>query len=222
MNNMAPSTSGSPKHDYTVPSIPFPVVTIHYGPTTVDAPASLVYETLSDVSTWSQWNSLVPKCDILSRPSVESASPIESDRSREDTILSVGALIRFHVAMGFVPVRVFYVVNKMSSPPKKDDNTKAKSTEPTSLPAKDMYIINWRNAPTRQSWVPSWLIRFERTHEIRILDEGSCEVETWDCQAGPSAYFVKWFMHGRLEREFGNWVEGLRKYCEQEWQKRRP
>ena len=200
---MNPSTTSEPQRTYTVPSIPSPVVTIHAGPTVVKAPASVVFETLSDVSTWSKWNTFVPKCDIIARSQNLAGS---EDETTSDPKLSVGDIIRFHVAIG-VPVRVTYVVNKVTRP---HDPVKL-SGSPS---AKDMYTINWKNPSFTQSWILSWLIRFERTHEIRILDEGSCEVETWDCQAGPSAYMVKWLLTKRLNKEFEKWVEGLKDYCE--------
>ena len=195
------------QRSYTVPSVPSPVVTIHAGPTVIKAPASLVFETLSDVSTWPKWNSFVPKCDITSRPQRPAGS---ADWATSNSKLNVGDIIRFHVAVG-VPVRVTYVVNKVTMPYDSVDLSGASSKLPNS---KDMYTVNWKNPPFIQSCIPSCLIRFERTLEIRILDAGSCEVETWDCQAGPSAYLVKWLLKKRLNKEFGNWIQGLKEYCE--------
>lgn len=204
---MDPSTTSEPQRTYTVPSIPSPVVTIHAGPTAIKAPAPVVFETLSDVSTWPKWNSFVPKCDIILRSQKLAGS---ADEASSGSKLSVGDIIRFHVTIG-VPVRVTYVVNKVTRPGDALDPSAPLSESPN---AKDMYTVNWKNPSFTQSWIPSWLIRFERTHEIRILDEGSCEVETWDCQAGPFAYMVKWLLTKRLNKEFGNWVEGLKEYCE--------
>ena len=182
---------------------------MHSGRTVIKAPASLVFDTLTDVSTWPKWNPFVPKCDIISRPHQRAGS---AGGVAPDSTLRVGDIIRFHVAIG-VPVRVTYVVNKITTP---HDALDPSATSLESPNAKNMYTINWKNPSFFRSWVPSWLIRFERTHEVRILNAGACEVETWDCQAGPSAYLVKWLMTKRLNKEFENWVEGLKAYCERQ------
>ena len=205
---MAQESSESEEKSYTLPLVPSPVVTVSYGPTQVAAPASFVFKVLRDISTWHKWNTMVPRCQILSEPGSDTVD--STGRQLPSSLLKEGTLMCMRGSIGSLPFKLTALINKISPPDDPDSPKSNAETSPT-------FIINWCKPAPKDDWTPLWMLRFERTHEIRSLENDLCEVETWDCQAGIMAHPVKFLLRQKLQQQFKNWIEGLRDFCEEEW-----
>ncbi|KAF2757663.1 hypothetical protein EJ05DRAFT_501190 [Pseudovirgaria hyperparasitica] len=73
-----------------------PVLKCH-AETHINAPASLVYSLLTDLSQWPVWNEMVPQVTIAYSPSADSANT--------DMRMRLGQRLQFHVRMPMFGVR---------------------------------------------------------------------------------------------------------------------
>jgi len=197
MLDMATADPPPPNLDLSTPRIPSSaaVLTI-YAHTKIEAPASKILSTLLDTSTWSSWNTFAPHVNISSQPS--SPNDTTDHFLRKDT----------HFTME--------VIMDPSKPTKFYHTALVVTDLQDTAPVK---TVSWA-IDAAATGLMSYGLRTERLHEIREVGNGTCEVRTWECQAGPLAYTVKWMFARRLNEAFGEWLAGLKKYVEGEEQGR--
>ncbi|RAL12253.1 uncharacterized protein BO97DRAFT_405600 [Aspergillus homomorphus CBS 101889] len=107
-----------------------------------------------------------------------------------------------------------------------DSTDPADSATPTQAPpATRKATITWANDTAFQGRVMATLHSAERVHELierEVPDPEHggtrtvTEVTNWEVQSGYLAYVVKWMFEGRLEENFGVWVDDLRGFVEGE------
>ena len=80
---------------------------------------------------------------------------------------------------------------------------------------RENHRLSWRNID-----YPSWALRAERWQVLSSIitspeaGKTRTQYETWEAFDGVLAYFVKWFIGGKLKRAFGAFVDGLQGRCE--------
>lgn len=134
--------------------------------TTTSAPAPAVLETSLDVSTWSKWNTFVPRVDILS---------LESTSSR----LGLGMFTRFHNKL------------KENGPKLSASHHTTVSVDKMNRDGHNGFSIVWKTVG-----VPGgdWVLRAERIQkimEVKLDDENvETQYRTWGTLGGPVAYLL--------------------------------
>ncbi|KAL4755527.1 hypothetical protein BDW72DRAFT_164005 [Aspergillus terricola var. indicus] len=176
--------------------------------TLVDAPIQVVWNALTDTSTYPEWNRFVPRVTVHEQP--------DSD---VDAILSNGTRFTFHVNM--YPERddkpqpqkqtlrdTFLKVIEIEPP---------ESTEPGDGGLRKGRVV-WASDPTADGYVMSSLLTAERVHELEEVLDGNGKrmtmVTNWESQVGSLAYVVRWMFGSRLKGNFAVWESGLKEYTE--------
>lgn len=182
----------SSSNNLPVPSIPSSRVVFYvHAVTTIAAPSSAVFSTLLNTATWPEWNTFCNSVTIRSQPSAP------SDGS-SDAVFRKNTKFTLHVTMD------------PKKPTKKTHVVGVVTELDADGPAKR---VLWAMDPQAAGLI-SWGLRTERVHEIKDIGDGKCEVRTWECQAGPLAYTVKYMYGERLQQAFETWLEDLKEYAE--------
>jgi hypothetical protein len=74
----------------------------------------------------------------------------------------------------------------------------------------EMYIC-WKGCP---EGIPAALLRPERVQRVTRTGENTCLYETWETQAGPMAYIVKWKVASKLDAMMQGIANQLKEYME--------
>ena len=190
-----------------------------YAMTKVSAPASLVFSTLLDTSTYPKWNTWCPRVTVRSQPD---DVPSSTSSSLVSPVLQRDTRFIFHVVMDATKPEKFtdtsLRVTDMSTPEKWSDYVPTALLEDSSFMAdlSRVYRVAW----TTEGVFMARVMKGERFHEIIVLGEGECEVRTWECLGGVLARLVKWTYGETFFREkFRNWVRELKEECERRYER---
>ncbi|KAJ5116055.1 hypothetical protein N7456_000403 [Penicillium angulare] len=181
----------------STPSIKAEDASLHLGSSIfTSAPTQKVWDALTNTSTWPSWNSFVPHVTITHQPNAENPESLSP-------ILQQGTKMIFHVRM-----------DPTSSKPQKSADTVLVVTE-FEAPTEDKpgRIVWAYDSEAAGGYSPRLLVA-EREHEIRAV-EGGTEIRNWENETGWLIYVVKWMFKAQLEVNFGLWVEGLKKFAEE-------
>jgi hypothetical protein len=209
---MSQSTSWPPKSLCTVYVTAKETYCPLYASTKISAPASLVFHTLLDTSTYPRWNTWCPNVTIRSQPD-EPSSPSPSPFLQKDTHFTL------HVMMDTSkPSKItdtLLRVTDISTPENQSDYVRALLLQQPTFTSdlSRVYRIAW----TTEGGLVSRGLRSERFHEIIVLGNYECEVRTWECLGGVVARTIKWFWGEALMEMFGVWVRNLKGECERRW-----
>ncbi|KAL9113755.1 MAG: hypothetical protein Q9227_002200 [Pyrenula ochraceoflavens] len=138
------------------------------GPRDCKAPASKVFATLTDSSTWKDWSSFVPKIEV------EPPSEMQSNGKESSGTLEPGAKLHFGVVMNpekpksFMPSHL--IVDKTCVPKEKGE----------------AYYVTWSTIG-----MPHWLHFGQRVWKIEDLDDGASRLTTYEFQRGPMVWPIK-------------------------------
>lgn len=190
--------------DRATPTIQAADAGLHLGSSVfINAPATQVWDALTDTSTWPSWNNFVPRVTIRAQPNAETHTG-DNDPSSLSPILQSGTRFTMHVRM-----------DPFSDKPQAAQNVNLHITEYTApnreagTPGRIIWAADY-DAPGTMA--PS-LLKAERTHEITEV-EGGTEVRNWEAQVGWVVFIVRWMYGERLQRCFELWVEDLKGYVE--------
>ncbi|KAL4740087.1 hypothetical protein BDV11DRAFT_186143 [Aspergillus similis] len=177
--------------------------------TLIDAPIQVVWNALTDTSTYLKWNRFVPRVSVREQP----------DSDNEDAILRDGTRFTFHVNM--------YPERDDEPQPQKQNlrDTFLKVVEiepPASKEPGDGGLrrgrVVWASDPAADGYVMSSLLTTERVHELEEVIDGNGKrmtmVTNWESQVGGLAYVVKWMFGARLKGNIAVWESGLKEYAE--------
>ncbi|RDI88289.1 hypothetical protein Vi05172_g1782 [Venturia inaequalis] len=199
-----------PKRGLSTPTTPYTSAILTIASSTpVSAPAPLVLSILRDTSRYPDWNTWCPNVDILSQPA---GTPPDSKILEKDTLMLL------HPIMD-------------ASKPDKDTPTQLRITDISTPESPSSYIsrgildedpgytsdlskvyrISWKS----EGGFVSMGLQTERFHEIIVVDDGSCEVRTWEVMGGILARTVKWMFKKTLEEKFELWCKDLKKVSEE-------
>ncbi|THW18204.1 hypothetical protein D6D23_07780 [Aureobasidium pullulans] len=180
------------------PTIPSGGFFSAYAEATVTAPPSTVYNALIDTSIWGDWNSFVPSVTIVKR-SDDEADSIDPG-IKKDMVLS------FEVNMT----------------PSMTTNSKEIVTHvdecPSGLQPGRITRINWI-MDNKGSFTPKFILVAERVNEIEDLGDGTCIYRSWETFSGLAARIVKWKFGQALQKNFENWVTGIKQYVQEQEQR---
>ena len=157
------------------------------GPVICNAPASKVFATVTDSSTYKLWSSFIPKVEI------------EPSDASTPTLIKPGTKIHFSVVMNPKKPQSFTPTDLLADG----------ILEPT-RPG-ETYYITWR-----ATGFPQWLLFARRFWEIEDLEGGGSRVSTYEFQRGPLAAIVKMMYSARLYEALENDAKELAAFCERE------
>ncbi|KAL4980596.1 hypothetical protein BDW66DRAFT_124355 [Aspergillus desertorum] len=173
--------------------------------TLINAPIQVVWDALTDTSTYPKWSRFVPLVTIREQP----------DSGNGDAILRNGTRFTFHVNM---------------HPETEPQNQNLRETflkvieiePPASMKPGDRGLrrgrVVWASDSAADGYVMSSLLKVERVHELEEMIDGNgkrmTRVTNWESLVGALAYVVKWMFEGRLRRNIAVWEEGLKEYAE--------
>jgi hypothetical protein len=180
----------------------------------INAPASLVWTILTNMSNYPDWNSFCPKVTIRSQPEgVDSSDPN----------LHLGTSFVFHVVMDSKKPKSYtdtqLRVLDISTPDQPSSYIPQTTLDSEPALASDLsklYRISW----TTEGGFVARGLKSERFHEIIVVSEDSCSVRTWECQGGSLARAVKWMYQDTLKQKFKDWCEDLKRESEKQFQER--
>lgn len=195
-----------------------------YASTKISAPASLVFSTLLDTSTYPEWNTWCPKVTIRSQPdansdngsptSASSPGPQPSPVLQKDTHFTLRVVM--DASKPSKTTDTLLRVTDISIPTKQSDYV------PVSLLQSPSFTQNlaqvYRVAWTVEGGFVARGLRSERFQEVIVLGQEECEVRTWECLGGILARTVKWSYGGTLMEKFGLWVKDLKDFCERRYE----
>lgn len=161
------------------------------GEAQINAPATIVYESLIDTAKWAEWGTFVTSVDIDK----------QADPAARTSLLAVGTEMTFHVQM----TPSFKTTNQergvlVEGPPK-----------PTDAPG-TIYRVCWANQSS--ALVPKFMLAAERVNEIEVGPNGTCLYRTWQTFTGPYAKIVKWKFGQALDDRLDDWTRELKAYAE--------
>lgn len=172
----------------------------------INAPASLVFDIVLCTADYPQWNSFVPKVEILEQP----------DSSRDKSVMQTGSVMHFFVVMDSSKPDKFQEtglqVTDISTPDKPSEYLSPEDLADPSYTSdlSKVYRVSWK----QHGGFASRGLKTERFHEIIILDEKECELRTWEVYGGLLAHTVKWMYKQTLIDKFQLWSDDLKKYAE--------
>ncbi|KAF2020121.1 hypothetical protein BU24DRAFT_419692 [Aaosphaeria arxii CBS 175.79] len=158
---------------------------------TIKAPAREVWETLIDTSTWPQWNSFIPKAEIVNKqeqPPEGEPQYWKMDQQRKFTAIVAG--MKQHPMQKVV---AFEEPDPSATGPK-------------------AYRICWA-----VQGYPHFLLntyRFNEINEVEEEGETYCIYRTGEEQFGPLAHVIKRTIGGQIENGIKAWAEDLKKFME--------
>lgn len=186
------------------------------GSTIIDAPASFIFDVVTDTSTYSEWCTFV-KVVVDKQPEGENDS-----NQTQDTKLQLGTKFTFFAAMTAKqentkanPTRL--IVSDISTP------SHVSSYIPSSVLTSSPTYTSDLSSVYRVAWkvdkvdLMSRGLNSERFHEIIVRGEERCEVRTWEVMGGVLAYAVKWIYKKTLDQKFVEWCADLKGYGEKKW-----
>ncbi|KEQ88375.1 hypothetical protein M438DRAFT_82129 [Aureobasidium pullulans EXF-150] len=86
---------------------------------------------------------------------------------------------------------------------------------------KDMVLsfeVNWI-MDNKGSFTPKFILVAERVNEIEDLGDGTCIYRSWETFSGLAARIVKWKFGQALQKNFENWVTGIKQYAQEQEQR---
>ena len=182
-----------------------------YASAHIDAPATVVWQTLRDTSAYPSWNTFCPRATIHAQPSGISLV--------EKHLLHKGTSFTFHVVMdASKPSNVTDTqlrVTDISTPNEPSDyidqgNSKDEEVTYTRDITK-VYRISW----TTEGGFVARGLRSERFNEVIDFGPGKgCEVRTWENQGGVLARVVKFYYKDVLMKKFQQWCTELKAEAE--------
>jgi hypothetical protein len=207
-------TSASPVTCSVVPSIPVPThgsggTFAVLAKTSVSAPPLSVLNLIRDTTTWSQWNSFCPACEIHppkgSAPSLDLDPSIKTGKERWLELGSVATIDVFMSGDGLVPGR-------------KRSRTQGVIITvlcPLNEAGKKGYRIAWKS-----TGYSHWQLHSERVMEFLeiALDNGmiGTEYSCWETFGGLLGPVVKSTFGSNLVDRFGDYASDVRGYFEKD------
>jgi hypothetical protein len=171
----------------------------------INAPASLVFDTIRRVDQYESWNHFCPRAEIES--------------SQDSDLLEKGTIFHFWAVMDSAKPEkqtdTRLIVSDVSLP------TAPSNYVPTSTMVdggytddlSTVYRISWKG----EGGFASKGLKSERFHEVIIKGENACEVRTWEVMGGVLAHTVKWFYKKTLQEKFTLWCTDLKRECERQY-----
>lgn len=157
----------------------------------IAAPASFVFATFRDTSTWPAWNTFVPAC-VVKQSETSKASSIS------EHVLNAKDEMAMQVKM--MP----------------DANARQQGcivTNTVDTPDTDgIFRICWEG-----KGFPKMMLRTLRTTEVVPRGEDACEFRTWEVMAGVLAYVVKTMYGTTLQERFEDCSREIKEYVEKKW-----
>ncbi|TLD29734.1 hypothetical protein E2P81_ATG06028 [Venturia nashicola] len=207
---MADST-WPPKRGLSTPTTPYSSAILTLASSiSVSAPASLVLSILRDTSRYPEWNTWCPKLDVISQPT---GTPPDSKTLEKDTLMLLHPIMDASKPDKGTPTQLR--ISDISTPdsPSSYISREVLDEDPsyTSNLSK-LYRISWKG----EGGFVSMGLHTERFHEIIVLDDGNCEVRTWEVMGGILARTVKWMFKKTLEEKFELWCKDLKKASEEQ------
>lgn len=174
----------------------------------IAAPAAIVFSLVVDTASYPSWCSFVPRVTIKSQPE---GTPSISKK------LENGTHFTYHVVMDpskpTKEVATHLVVTDVSTPdgPSSYIPSDVLTNDPSyTADLSKVYRISWKG----DGGFFARGLRTERFHEIIATGPDSCEVRTWELMGGVLARSVKWMYKETLSKRYQDWVEDLKKACE--------
>lgn len=183
--------------------------------TTVQAPASLVLDTVLRVENYAQWNTWVPSAKVLTQP----LSSDPNDDPNDFSLMRIGSTMAFDVVMdpkkpqsiNYTPLKVVDICTP-SAPT--SYLTPQLLEDPTfTADLSKVYRVSWTGHGGMYSYGP--VMKLERFHEIIVLGDDECEVRTWELMNGVLTRVVKFMYEATLKEKLGIWCADLKKQSEQ-------
>ena len=182
--------------------------------TQISAPACLVFELLTDTTTWPQWNTYVPRVDAIERaagwkPQVERVdSGAAGSQVDPPTGMKRGDTFRFFASLpgGTVSAKRFdassaIVIDEVFTPDLVKGNT---------------YRVVW-------SCIPSPLRPpCKQWHEVEIVSDCECEFRSYEAFTGIRARLVKVTFGSAIQKGMNERADGLKRIAEERWRERLP
>lgn len=170
--------------------------------TAISAAPSACLVAVLKPTTWSQWNTFVPRAIIAeypsSPPSIPAGLDLKSDVETEEALVP-DTLVTFDVHM----------------------NLDEKVTNHQSILVTRLEELDGQRKGFRVAWkaegFPSFLLRSERVQEfVEVEGEGAvaCEYFCWETFYGLLAPVVRLSVGGKLVTAFGAWMSGLKTFVE--------
>ncbi|KAH6616695.1 hypothetical protein C7974DRAFT_416812 [Boeremia exigua] len=189
------------------------------GSARINAPASFVFATLLDTSTYPKWCTFVPKVVISELPSSVARDPSDGAESKSAE-LRLGTKFTFFAVMGNPGSKqtpTHLIISDVSTPSEPSSYIPSATLEASPIYTTDLsnvYRVAWKG--DKIDFFAKGLTT-ERFHEVIVRGEGECEVRTWEVMGGMLAHTVKWLYRKTLERKFDEWCTELRTFTEREW-----
>ncbi|WPH03914.1 Hypothetical protein R9X50_00679700 [Acrodontium crateriforme] len=186
------ATSTKPRASHSIPSGgTFSI----YGSTKIDAPPQAVYDAILDCASWKHWNTFVPEVRITKHP-----------KSHEKELkITEGTCMVFYVKM----TNDFQTTTKTACTHVERLKSRANRTTPP------VTRIRW-NFDNANAYVPGFILKSERTHEIEETADGKTLYRTWETFGGLVAGHVKSKYGQTLQDRFQDWCKDLAKYVERQ------
>lgn len=175
--------------------------------TLVQAPASLVFDTVLRAANYPKWNTWVPAAHIFSQP--EPTDALDCMR--------IGSTMQFDVVMNADKP------NSITKTPLKVVDICTPSA-PTSYLSPDLLADPTFTEDLSKVFRVSWTgnggmyavgMKLERFHEVIIRSENECEIRTWEIMGGMLARVVKMMYEGTLNAKLSLWCSDLKQHCEE-------
>jgi hypothetical protein len=177
--------------------------------TTINAPASVVFDVVCESANYAKWNSQCPSVVVHHQPS---GAPANSTTLVKGTSFTFNVLMDVKKPNKVQPTQL--VVTDISTPQQPSDYIPADtlSSDPSyTSDLKTLYRISWKS----EGGFVSRGLRTERFHEIIVKGKDECQVRTWEVMGGPLASMVKWLYQTTLRKFFIEWCEELKKTSEE-------
>lgn len=179
-----------------------------YGESEIDAPASVVFETYIDVSTWPNWNTFNPQVNIIkhSLDDQSQSSPVVINNAQVITGAN-GAQLQT-LSPVFREGTLLNIAN---------------TVQKSGLSAFSVFLCYDVDAEERSvSWVyestmnpyPKAMLEIERTTVVEDLGNNRCKFRTLERQRGLKASYSKIRHAKSLQKGFEAQAKGLKQYVE--------
>lgn len=210
------------------PSVPSAVWIPHFT-AQISAPPNLVFDLLTDLDTYPDWNEWIPRVD---------APKGQPRRRRIETGMKMILRVRMPFLFGIkMPYSTTVEVALLELPGDNRRDTGANtgsegaaaSGPDPSATASTAATDNADNAAAAAAlaagarvWKVEWVVadtprsifRARRHNEVIELPDGSCIYRTYEVMEGPMAYLVKFFSGSGVQSGFRTWAHGLKDRAE--------
>lgn len=166
---------------------------------TINAPASAVYDALTDLSNWHKWNTFIPAHTVLSKPD-----------GSDGTRLVEGMSLEMHCQMTpTMKTNGYDVVTKVGPL-----NTYARRRNDGDVEGGyPVTTVLWK-MPNSWTGYPAFALTAERVHRIVDLGDGRCEYSSSETFGGVLAGLSNWLFGQALKDRFEDWVRDVKQYVE--------